>query len=100
MVFLIVQYILCKKLVTLKPQHIPVPILTRRLVFPPVTQATSEGLLAVGGDLSTDRRILAYRSGVFPWFSDDSLLLWWSPDPRAVLFPNKLKVSGCMRRLL
>ncbi|MGA9237461.1 leucyl/phenylalanyl-tRNA--protein transferase [Robiginitalea sp.] len=84
----------------MKSQHIPVPILTRRLLFPPVTQATSEGLLAVGGDLSTDRLMLAYRSGVFPWFSDDSLLLWWSPDPRAVLFPNKLKVSRSMRRLL
>lgn len=84
----------------MKSQHIPVPILTSGLIFPPVSQATSEGLLAVGGDLSADRLILAYRSGIFPWFSDDSLLLWWSPDPRAVLFPHKLKVSRSMRQLL
>ncbi|MDM9631356.1 leucyl/phenylalanyl-tRNA--protein transferase [Robiginitalea aurantiaca] len=84
----------------MKSQHIPVPILNQSLIFPPVSQATSEGLLAVGGDLSTDRLMLAYRSGVFPWFSDDSLLLWWSPDPRAVLFPHKLKVSRSMRQLI
>ena len=84
----------------LKSNPIPVPILSQRLIFPPVTQATPDGLLAVGGDLSTERLMLAYRSGIFPWFSDDSLLLWWSPDPRAVLFPDKLKVSRSMRLLM
>ena len=79
---------------------IPVPILSRTLVFPPASQATAEGLVAVGGDLGTDRLMLAYRSGIFPWFNDDSLILWWSPDPRTVLFPEKLKISRSMRQLL
>ena len=73
--------------------RIPVPILSKTLVFPPATQATSEGLVAVGGDLGTERLMLAYQSGIFPWFNDDSLILWWSPDPRTVLFPKKLKVT-------
>ncbi len=59
-----------------------------------------EGLLAVGGDLSPERLLLAYQSGIFPWFSEDSLILWWSPDPRMVLFPENLKVSKSMRRIL
>ncbi len=84
----------------MKEHRIPVPILSKSLVFPPATQATSEGLVAVGGDLGTDRLMLAYRSGIFPWFNDDSLILWWSPDPRMVLFPNKLKISRSMKQLL
>lgn len=62
--------------------------------------ANPEGLLAVGGDLSTERLILAYRNGIFPWFSEDSLILWWSPDPRMVLYPDKVKVSKSMRNTL
>ena len=84
----------------MKEHRIPVPILSKSLVFPPASQATSEGLVAVGGDLGTDRLMLAYRSGIFPWFNDDSLILWWSPDPRMVLFPGKLKVSKSMRQIL
>ena len=80
--------------------RIPVPILSKTLVFPPATQATAEGLVAVGGDLGTERLMLAYRSGIFPWFNDDSLILWWSPDPRTVLFPKKLKVSRSMEQVL
>jgi leucyl/phenylalanyl-tRNA--protein transferase len=62
--------------------------------------ANEDGLLAVGGDLSMERLLLAYKSGIFPWFNDDALILWWSPDPRMVLFPNKIKVSKSMRKVL
>lgn len=62
--------------------------------------ANAEGLLAVGGDLSPERLTLAYREGIFPWFNDDSLILWWSPDPRMVLFPENLKISKSMRKVL
>lgn len=74
--------------------------LTKALVFPPVENANAEGLLAVGGDLSPERLTLAYREGIFPWFNDDSLILWWSPDPRMVLFPENLKISKSMRKVL
>ena len=73
---------------------------TERLEFPPVENANSEGLLAVGGDLSTERLLLAYQSGIFPWFNEDAMILWWSPDPRMVLFPNKIKISKSMKRLM
>ncbi len=74
--------------------------LTEELVFPPPENASSEGLLAVGGDLSPERLRLAYSSGVFPWFNEDSLILWWSPDPRMVLFPHKIKVSRSMKKIM
>lgn len=70
------------------------------LWFPNVNEATPEGLLAVGGDLSVERLLLAYKSGVFPWFESEEPLLWWSPDPRFVLFPEKLKVSKSMKQVL
>jgi leucyl/phenylalanyl-tRNA--protein transferase len=70
------------------------------LYFPPVHQANKEGIVAIGGDLSVDRLLLAYRSGIFPWFSDDEPIVWWSPNPRFVLFPNELKISKSMRLLL
>jgi len=73
--------------------------LTQHLKFPPVHLAEPDGLLATGGDLSTARLILAYRSGIFPWYSKPPVL-WWSPDPRFVLFPDELKVSASMRQLL
>ncbi|SER18571.1 leucyl/phenylalanyl-tRNA--protein transferase [Nitrosomonas sp. Nm51] len=68
--------------------------------FPPLEEALSEpnGLLAVGGDLSPKRLIDAYQSGIFPWFNEDEPVLWWSPDPRMVLFPNELKVSRSLRK--
>ncbi len=56
--------------------------------------------MAVGGDLSPERLLLAYQNGIFPWFNDDSLILWWSPDPRMVLFPKKVKISKSMRKVL
>ena len=74
--------------------------LTQNIWFPPVNESTSEGLLALGGDLSVERLLLAYQSGVFPWSSVDEPILWWSPDPRFVLFPEKLKISKSMRQVL
>ncbi len=68
--------------------------------FPEVTNANPDGLLAVGGNLSTDRLIEAYKSGIFPWYDENSPILWWSPDPRFVLFPEKLKVSKSMKQVL
>lgn len=74
--------------------------LTDELVFPPVENANVEGLLAVGGDLSPERLLLAYQNGIFPWFDNDSIILWWSPDPRMVLFPNEIKVSKSMKKVI
>ena len=70
------------------------------LHFPPVDRASHEGLLAVGGDLCPERLLEAYRRGIFPWYNDDQPILWWSPNPRAVLFPNKLHVSRSLKRRL
>lgn len=70
------------------------------LRFPPVNQATPEGLLAVGGDLRPERLLEAYRHGIFPWYNEDDPILWWSPDPRAVLFPNKLHVARSLKKTL
>jgi leucyl/phenylalanyl-tRNA---protein transferase len=70
------------------------------LRFPPVDLSTPEGLLAVGGDLRPERLLEAYRHGIFPWYSDDQPILWWSPDPRTVLFPEKLHISRSLKRSL
>lgn len=67
------------------------------LVFPDPRLANPDGILAVGGDLSPERLLLAYRHGIFPWFNPGEPILWWSPDPRLVLFPPELKVSKSMR---
>jgi len=80
--------------------HKPLTFLTNELCFPSVEDANAEGLLAVGGDLSPERLMLAYKSGIFPWFNEDSLILWWSPDPRMVLYPERIKVSKSMRKIL
>lgn len=74
--------------------------LTERLEFPSVEQANAEGLLAVGGDLSSERLLLAYQNGIFPWFNEDSLIMWWSPNPRMVLFPDKIKISKSMKKVM
>src|SRR5690242_21924671 len=66
--------------------------------FPPVELASREGLLAVGGDLSVERLLEAYRSGIFPWYNEGQPLLWWSPDPRAVLLPARLRVARSLRK--
>lgn len=68
--------------------------------FPKVSEATEDGLLAVGGDLSVNRLLEAYSHGIFPWFEADQPVLWWSPDPRFVLYPGKLKVSKSMKQVL
>lgn len=74
--------------------------LTEHLLFPDPELAEPDGLLAVGGDLSTERLLLAYQNGIFPWYSDDTPILWYSPHDRFVLFPDELKVSSSMRRVL
>ena len=75
-------------------------LLNDDLFFPPVSMADSEGILAVGGNLSSERLLLAYRSGIFPWYSEGEPILWWSPDPRFVLFPEKLRVTKSMQTVL
>jgi leucyl/phenylalanyl-tRNA---protein transferase len=70
------------------------------LRFPPVALASPEGLLAVGGDLRAERLLEAYRHGIYPWYNVDQPILWWSPDPRAVLFPDKLHISRSLKRSL
>jgi leucyl/phenylalanyl-tRNA--protein transferase len=77
----------------------PLFALDKQLVFPPVHLSEPDGLLAVGGDLSADRLLLAYRSGIFPWY-EGQYILWWCPDPRFVLFPEQLKTSKSMKALL
>ena len=69
-------------------------------MFPPVEQATPEGLLAIGGDLSSDRLLEAYKRGIFPWYSAGQPILWWSPDPRAVLFFDNFKISRSLSKQL
>jgi len=71
-----------------------------RLLFPNPELAEPDGLLAVGGDLSTERLLLAYQNGIFPWYGDDTPILWYSPHERFVLFPGELKVSRSMQHLL
>ena len=77
----------------------PLHVLDSRIWFPPVDDALDDGLLAMGGDLSPERLLLAYRKGIFPGFEGD-VPLWWCPDPRFVLFPQELKVSKSMGQLL
>jgi leucyl/phenylalanyl-tRNA--protein transferase len=74
--------------------------LPREPVFPDPARAEPDGLLAVGGDLSPERLLLAYSSGIFPWYGDDSPILWWSPDPRLVLEPARLHVSRSLERTI
>ncbi len=71
-----------------------------RLVFPNPELAESDGLLAVGGDLSVNRLRLAYQHGIFPWYSDDTPILWYSPHERFVLYPNQIKISKSMKQVL
>src|SRR5689334_10292931 len=77
----------------------PLFALDQELIFPPVQLAEPDGLLAVGGDLSTQRLLLAYHNGIFPWY-EGKHILWWCPDPRFVLFPEELKMSKSMRQLI
>jgi leucyl/phenylalanyl-tRNA--protein transferase len=74
--------------------------LTNNMPFPDISEASEEGLLAIGGDLSVTRLLSAYKQGIFPWFADEDPILWWAPDPRFVLFPKKLKVSKSMQQVM
>lgn len=74
--------------------------LSERLEFPPAWFARSDGLLCIGGDLSPERIILAYKNGIFPWFSDDEPILWWSPDPRLVLVPGDIHISRTVKKII
>jgi len=71
-----------------------------RLYFPSPDQAIKEGLLAIGGDLSIERLLLSYSMGIFPWYSEGEPILWWTPDPRLVLFPDELKISKSLRKII
>ncbi len=74
--------------------------LTKTLYFPPVDEASYEGVLAVGGDLSVERLLLAYQSGIFPWFDAHGPILWWAPPKRMVVNPNDYKVSKSLRNII
>lgn len=76
----------------------PVFLLSEKLIFPSPRLARRDGLLAVGGDLRSERLLLAYRMGIFPWFTAGEPILWWSPDPRLVLYPGELRLSRSLRR--
>ncbi len=75
-------------------------LLNETIEFPDPSEADKEGLLAIGGDLSSERLMLAYQSGIFPWYDEDQPILWWSPDPRMVLFPSKFKVSKSLSKTI
>lgn len=74
--------------------------LSKELYFPPSTQISPEGILAIGGDLSPERLLLAYQNGIFPWFNEDEPILWWCPEERMVLFFEDLKISKSMRNII
>ncbi len=74
--------------------------LGKEFIFPNVETASPEGIVAVGGDLSPERLILAYKSGIFPWYNEGEPIIWYSPDPRMVLYPKRLKISKSMRKIL
>jgi len=78
----------------------PIFELTEDLIFPPVEFSNDDGILAVGGDLSVERLILAYSNGIFPWYNEDDPIIWWSPEPRFILFPDEVKISKSMKKIL
>jgi len=78
----------------------PVYRLTDEIIFPPPQLADKTGLLAIGGDLCEERLLLAYSLGIFPWYSEDEPILWWSPDPRLVLYPDEIKVSKSLEKII
>jgi len=75
-------------------------LLSDKIEFPDVSKSSFDGLLAYGGDLSSERLILAYSKGIFPWFEELEPILWWSPDPRFVIYPNELKVSKSLKKTI
>ncbi len=81
-------------------KFLPLYFLTKDLFFPLVHEASADGLLAYGGDLSPERLLLAYQNGIFPWFEDRQPILWWSPNPRMVLYLEELIISKSMRNVI
>jgi leucyl/phenylalanyl-tRNA--protein transferase len=75
-------------------------LLSNEIIFPPVHLANEDGILAIGGDLSVERLLLAYKSGIFPWYNQGEPIIWYSPNMRMVLFPKHLKISKSMRQLI
>lgn len=75
-------------------------LLNNELFFPPAQTADENGFLAIGGDLSTERILLAYRNGIFPWYNEGEPICWWSPNPRFVLYPAELRISKSMEKVL
>jgi leucyl/phenylalanyl-tRNA--protein transferase len=78
---------------------LPIYLLTDKLNFPPV-EGAEDGIVAIGGDLSPERLLLAYQKGIFPWYSDDEPIIWHSPEDRFVLLPDELHISKSMQRVL
>lgn len=78
--------------------RMPIYLLNEEPVFPHPSLADDEGLLAVGGDLSPERLLQAYANGIYPWYADDDPIMWWSPNPRCILYPDKLIVSDSLRK--
>ncbi len=78
----------------------PIYRLSNDLVFPDPSLSEEDGLLAIEGDLSPERLLLAYSNGIFPWFSDDEPILWWSPDPRFIIYPKDIRISHSMKKLI
>jgi leucyl/phenylalanyl-tRNA--protein transferase len=78
----------------------PVYLLDERIIFPSPALSDKDGLLAIGGDLSSERLIMAYTHGIFPWYEEDSPILWWSPDPRTILLPSGFKCSKSLRQTI
>jgi leucyl/phenylalanyl-tRNA---protein transferase len=78
----------------------PVQMLDEEIRFPHPSVAEKDGLLAIGGDLTSERLLFAYANGIYPWFNDDSPILWWSPDPRMVLFPGEFKKSKSLAQTM
>ncbi|MDA3891234.1 MAG: leucyl/phenylalanyl-tRNA--protein transferase [Salinivirgaceae bacterium] len=78
----------------------PVYQLPKEALFPHPSEAVDDGLLAIGGDLAPERLVAAYASGIFPWYGDNDPILWWSPNPRLVLYPEKFKVSKSLKQTL
>lgn len=78
----------------------PVFLLSEEVVFPPPQLALPDGLLALGGDLSQERLLAAYRNGIFPWYAEGQPILWWTPDPRLVLYPKEIKISKSLKKTI
>ncbi len=73
---------------------------TRKYNFPPLETSSPEGIVAIGGDLNTERLLIAYLNGIFPWYNTNQPIIWWSPDPRLILYPEQMHVSRTLKKIL